>query len=434
VVDALLPGQRYVNFGVATTLGYPGYYAVAQHMLERHASIRTLVLYVTMLCGYPRPSVLADNPRLIGTDLVNDLIDPMRAVLRPPTLALREGVLNRVYYMNGTMKALDAPRTDNRGYAMFRSIMGQAAGWARETDNALDFPEPLLGTWAQMPTALVDQACPKLLSTGWDWPTLSWRTHIDIVLNQFADLAARHDARLVVIANPIPEGVSWFRDVTPIDEEVRRVAARRPEIVVAPIEYWPPVHFSTVTHVGTPSAIASSARVARILAPLVGAGTSPPPPEPAIPDGLDIAATAAFSGYAWDEPVWSSTPPHRPLRPGRSEALLHARIRPGGDVRLTIEVPPDLAGGVRDALTASVFGVPAPRVLDGGTGSADRLVFLIPASEVARYNGFLEILLSLRGLTAWPDAQTTERPAEAGLRAVRFILAREATAAAGVSH
>jgi hypothetical protein len=62
------------------------------------------------------------------------------------------------------------------------------------------------------------------------------------------------------------------------------------------------------------------------------------------------------------------------------------------------------------------------------------IAFRLPAEAVSRYGGFVELLLSVRGLTRWPERQTTDRP-DAEL--IRFTALRfervEATAAAGLS-
>jgi hypothetical protein len=172
--------------------------------------------------------------------------------------------------------------------------------------------------------------------------------------------------------------------------------------------------------------------VARILAPVLGMPDAPAPPEPAsaTPDRLVLDATRPFSGYAWKpEPDWAADPPHRATFPGRSEALIHARVRPGAGYRLVLEVPPAMPESARQALTVSTFGIEAQHL----GGEAGPLAFHIPEETVSRYGGFLEILLSLRGLTAWPEAQTTDRPDAEGLRLVRLVLERQGEAAPGVA-
>jgi len=427
VVDSMLPGERYLNFGIATTIGFPGYYALAQHMLERHPSLHTLVIYFSMLCAYPQPFLLSDNPQLLGTDLANDLSDPARFMLRPPTLALREEVTNRVYYLNGRFRVLDAPRTDNSGYLTFRSIMTQVGGWTRETDNPDDLPpRNIMAAWQALDPRVAERTCPRQPTTAWDWGSFSRRTHIDIVLSEFADLVARHNARLVLIPNPIPTGSEAFREIAPIENEFRRFVARRPEVLLAPADVWPSHRFSVAAHVATPHAVASSERVARFLAahpPRQGRAASAPP-EPTPADRVSISAAQPFSGYVWDTPDRTTTPPSIAMRAGRSEALLHARVRPGAPYRLTIEVPPGRAEAAREALTVSVFGVLAePEATEDR--AATTLAFTIPEAAVSRHGGFLEILLSLRGLTAWPEAQTTDRPAAEALRVHRFGLERQ---------
>ena len=425
VVDTFLPGERYLNFGIATTIGYPGYYAIAKHMLERHQTIHTLVLYVSFLCAFPQPVVLSNNPNLLGTDLANDLTDPVRVVLRPPTLALREEVTNRVYYLNGRMRTLDAPRSDNSGYLMFRSIMAQVGGWTRETDNADDLPVALYSFWASQDEVARESACPVKLTFGWDWASFSRRTHIDIEVRRFAALAAKHGARLFIIPNPIPVGALAFRDPSEVVAEFRRVATGLANVQIAPLDLWDDQYFSVAAHVATPHAVASSDRVARFLAAHLPPRMDPAPTgnEPPLLDRVVIEASKPFSGYVWDAPTLATTPPVAPMRAGRSEALLHARVRPGAPYRLTIELPPAQAEAARGQLTVSVFGSLAEP--EEGATAPGTLTFSIPEHAVSRHGGFLEIMLSLRGLAAWPESQTIDRPAGEALRLIRYRLERK---------
>jgi hypothetical protein len=76
---------------------------------------------------------------------------------------------------------------------------------------------------------------------------------------------------------------------------------------------------------------------------------------------------------------------------------------------------------VRDTTTVSVFGTTlTPATVCEAPADQSCREYRIPASETARYNGFVEIMFSQRGLTQWPLQQTTDRPAEELLQVTGF--------------
>jgi hypothetical protein len=443
IIESHLPGYRYLNFGIATNLGYCGYYRLAQYMLRRNPSIKYLVLYTTFAAGQPRASLWCGAPDLLADDINSEFVNPIRRAFQLPTLSLREQITHQVYYSVFGMTR--QPRSQNYAYLMFHDIIRMSGGWARETDNPGD---RVYNLWVAIdslrrgetnPTmppdvkALFEKAFP--ITDYWyvDWLSCQRRSYIDLILGEFAALARRHNTKLVVIINPMPESIRTRYDDTFIDLGAMETALQRfghanPE-VAAPtqFDYWPDSKFSTFSHVVTPHARENSDRVGRILAKIVspcsGASRLPPWGNPGTIVRLDFGNW--FTGYGWTDPLTEAGTDFRRLNPGRKEGLVFLAVRPGTNYKLRLHLCPEVPDVTVTALTAAVHGRQLQRT---GHGTEEGLRFvdwLIPSEAVERYNGWLEALISTRGMLDWQDAVTNDEPIDRSLAVNRLTVSAQ---------
>lgn len=442
VVEALLPGERYVNMSVATTLGYGGYLALAEHMLKNNPTIRHVVLVTSMACGYPRFTLWDENQtappelggqRLLGQDLRLNLIDPLRTTLQLPSLALREEMNQRLFAANGLLTPIKMPRHSNFAYAMLHEIMPYSSGWLRETDNAEDIQPDLWSWWRPMTATaanrrLFDTLCPETVDDAWDPWRLSRITYVDVILGRFAEVAKRYGAKLIVVPNPMAQGIKAHRNFTPVEAALKSFADRHPDVSVhLPFEHWPDYKFSVFAHVSTPFAVESSIWFARAIAQHLKSDGRPTEASadrrPAFPQQIVAAASGNFSHYGFTAPVVTGTTSYRQTWPGRSEALLHAFIAPmGRPLRFRLDLSADPTGASAEQITAAIFGTKLEKS-PTCEGPQPCVQFAIPPDLISRYGGFLEILLSTRGRSTWPEAQTTDRPDSERIRFTAFQIA-----------
>jgi hypothetical protein len=91
----------------------------------------------------------------------------------------------------------------------------------------------------------------------------------------------------------------------------------------------------------------------------------------------------------------------RRIRTGRYEAIAWARVNPERRQLLSIVVADDLPPDVAKATTVAVFGEPAKRLADDRQPGRLVMRFELPAAGVQRFDGWVELLISTRGLTKW---------------------------------
>ena len=114
---------------------------------------------------------------------------------------------------------------------------------------------------------------------------------------------------------------------------------------------------------------------------------------------LDMAASPTIYGFGAVETL--GTRSFRRLRAGRSEALAYARVNPDHRHELQLSVINMLDQSVLRDLSVGVFGSPATRLPDLTEGDRRFLRVLLPAEATRRFNGWLELTLSIRGAAAW---------------------------------
>jgi len=425
VVESLLPGNRYLNMNVATTLGYRGYLLVADQVLKRNPTVKYLVLYTSMLCGFPRPSLWDGDPTspygtetqgLLWLDFHRDLNSPLGRLTAVPSLGAREAVSRYVWNLGGAIQPLDTPRSSNFAYRILARTVTQSQGWLRETDNTTDLPGNIFGTLDAnignpRVRAVYDRfGCAEIVEDAWHPATLSRKNYVELVLDEYKKVAQRYGVKLIVMANPIPEGMQARRNMALIVGALSDFQKKNPDTVVfSEMDYWPVNKFSVFSHVETPYAVESSLRVARKLQGVVATTGTVAPPLETRPEVQEIQAADDFSHYGLRPVSLLPAPARRITWAGRREFLLHVFVIPNRAHSFQVFYPRDIPDSVRDTATVSVFG---SRLTDATVcdAPADRSCrqYPIPSSLTGKYNGFVEVLFSSRGLVDWPERQATD--------------------------
>lgn len=426
VVESYI-GGRYLNMSVATNLGFWGYYALAEHFMQRSGSVKALVLYIAPPGAYPRRSLI-DAKDLMADDLEREFADPIRGLFHVPSLGLRKQVTDFIYYMDGTFNQPNRPLIDNDGYLMLRNIVKPSGGWARETDDPGDIiPANILDNMRREFPALAHFDDNLVIASAlnmwghinddraWDWSTLSYKTYMEVVLDRYLRLAKRYGAKLVVVTNPVPEIVrrTKLKDAFHIETtrvQLDRYAKHHPEVALLNIHYWPDDRFSVFAHVGVPYAIDNSAEIGKFLASVLGQKARRVDHAADVAEVTDLDMGKNPTVYSFGAVEHQNGRAFRSIRPGRDEALAFARMAPQGPVDVSIKVLNQPGSPVLRKLSLAVFGVPATRLADEPTGDGTVVRFRLSAAIVRRYDGWLEMILSTRGAPKWvsnallPDA------------------------------
>lgn len=416
VVSARLGGVSFVNLGVATNLGYLGYYNVAKYALERNPKAKILVLYTTMLIAPPRGELWKRGNKLIGESIEREFVDPFHRFFQTPTLAARRSVTDRLYYLNGTFKVHDAPLSTNFGYLTFHDIYMQSRGWTRETDVAGDGVKDIWQPVFDVLEGRLPQNIPpdilRLFRSGFgggeieffDWRRLSYRSYMEEIYDAFADLAHKHGVMLVIIHNPLPEGVrnprlgSVFR-VDSLEDKLHAYQATHPDVVVQKtFDYWPDANFSVFSHVGTAYARDNSIRVADFLRPVVARMDMQPTFEQfQVPATTTIDFTKAFSGYRWGE--LDNHGRRRPIT-GASQTLVFSKLSPDISYQMRVYVSTETVKTCTDHVLATVNGK-LIETLPLSNQEHTYLNWRVPKATVSADNGWTQIMFSLDGSSVW---------------------------------
>jgi hypothetical protein len=157
---------------------------------------------------------------------------------------------------------------------------------------------------------------------------------------------------------------------------------------------------SSAVHVSTPYASLNSHRFADALANVVALDSKASADE--LSSGRERPREIVFSdthppGYGFGPATKLGGRVYRAIRDGRSEALLVHRA-PAEASNVTIEVSSDTPPDLLRMTSLAVNGETAQRI---ETQDAHLLRWRLP-KDAMRYGGWMEILLSTRGLSSWP--------------------------------
>lgn len=410
-----IPGWQYLNFGVATNLGYPGYYNLAKLQLQRSPNARYLVLYTSPLGGVPRKFLWDGEQKLMAPLIHKEFISPWYRMFQLPTLAARKDVINYVYYLGYRFRQKDEPLSANRGYLAFKSVFRESKGWTRETDVEKDVPTNIYN--AILPGVEVNESVspevirkalhgsPRLTDERFfEWRTLSYSSYFDLVYGAFVELAREHGVKLVVIFNPMPEssggsGFDEYIDWKGINAGLDRVRKKYPEAIFTDIELWPDHMFSVFSHVSSLSSHESSHRVGRIMKQIIGdelpGGQSGQVSAPVLAQA-EIDFGQPYCGYGFtDEEGTTVKFPFRHVGQ-RGKAWLWKTLAPGSayTVRSTFRAgDPGLAGRIQ----LQINGIPMRKLGTGMAGDAPYAEYFVPEEVVNKYRGWLRLEFDPRG-------------------------------------
>ncbi|MBT8621909.1 hypothetical protein [Polynucleobacter paneuropaeus] len=416
LVSAHLDGVSYVNLSVATNLGYLGYYEVAKFALERNPNARILVLYTSMLIAPPRGELWNPGNKLLGESINKEFSNRLHQIIQLPTLAARKTLTDRLYYLNKTFKAENAPLSSNYGYLIFNNIFLQSLGWTRETDVEGDVQKDIWQSVYDVLEGRTPQSMPpdvlRLFRSGlgdgemdfFDWNRLVKRSYMEEVYSAFSDLASKHKVALVIIHNPLPSGVRSSKlmpvfQLRKLEDRLRFFQAKYPDVTVqTTFDYWPDRKFSVFSHVGTAYSAESSYRVAEFLRPIVKRlFIQAPLSSLEAPATKIVDFTQPFSGYRWSEVDKNGL--RHPIS-GASQTLIFTRLAVGTGYQMVANVSAETAATCSDRVLGVVNGnvLSAPgKVMQGQS----KLQWPIPKSAVGVNNGWTQIMFSLDGSEVW---------------------------------
>ena len=243
VMKHLPAGSTYLNMSCCANLGFNGYYNILELMAKRNHSIKYMVLHFTPYT-MPRPEMWdSDGAALWGGSEIKVFGDAIRheflsawRALQMPSLAYRRQITDRVYYINGLFSALDRPLLTNVNYQEFDRVFKKNLGWMPETDIRNGVP---------------DWDCYIATPEFFSFRTLSTKTYLEEVLENFAALAKRHNATLVVAFQPVAcklgPGVNSAKSISVVE----RFKTSHPEVEIpfSLIETWPADMFSVPAHI-----------------------------------------------------------------------------------------------------------------------------------------------------------------------------------------
>jgi hypothetical protein len=267
IVMRYLGGLKYVNLSCCASMGYQAHYAIADFMLQRNPSIKAVVLY-TSLRDLPRAESVEGRAQL-GDFIENWLTTPF-AYVSPPTVALRQRIVDAME-RKGQSK-LDAIFTDE-----LRQSSQRHNGWWAEHDRRLAGAKRVefwRGTCGETGVATLDDN-----STYYGDDKQSY---VLSEFQRFASLAARHNAKFVVMFHPYScRGLNG----TLLDarrEDLRILLKRNANMVVLPehlLDIWPTKQFVSADHLRVGYDEENFRRTGKLLAPVFG--VAPPVVAPA---------------------------------------------------------------------------------------------------------------------------------------------------------
>ncbi|MDB5651124.1 MAG: hypothetical protein JWL62_2644 [Hyphomicrobiales bacterium] len=419
VVEAIIPRARYLNANVFATQGYGGFYEVAKYFLERNNSVRVLVLFATPAGDQPRDATVSEK-QLIGDDIQREFNSPVHRLLQLPSLGLRPTVTDYAYYGTTDAPEVLALREAER-YPEARLLMPQSGGWDREHDSPGDVAENVLD-WDRrvfrnsVPANKEDAVREAGAEFGvsprvYDWRHRRWTTMADQTYDRFRLLAEEHGAKLVIAAAPVADVFNTGEvgeRLAAFETHLEAYAQAHPGVGIVPLTFLPTDRFSSTVHVSAPYASAYTRQFSEALRDAIGPEgiaslpTSGGPPRPTA-SVIDIGE--GLPGYGFGPPTKIDGETYRAIREGRSEALLFTRVAREA-TRISIDFGPDTPSDLLSRASVAVFGEKAVRVGDSLANGSRRITWALPVSA-KRYQGWLELLLSTRGLAVWPGDQLT---------------------------
>jgi hypothetical protein len=281
VVMRHLGGLNYVNLSCCVSMGYRGYYGVADFMLRRNPSIKAVVLYVT-LNDLPHVGTIRGEQQM-GEYIQDSLTTPF-AYLAPPTLALRQRIADQV-----------GRREKNA--AGFRADMQQSTqryfGWWAEHDRRLSAPKRDEYWRGICGETGIDVRNDGYAFYGED--VLRGRySYMRSELQRFASLAAEHGAKFILAFHPFSCRGLEGSFLAARREDLGALLKQNHNMVALPeqmLVLWPTERFVRAEHLHVGYDADNSHRLGLLLAQALAVGNGGE--APALSDAPKPVATDA---------------------------------------------------------------------------------------------------------------------------------------------
>jgi hypothetical protein len=297
IVMQYLNGMKYLNLSCCANTGFDGYYAIAEFMLRRNPSIKTLVLYMS-LNNVPRDDLTGGDWSTEAAESIRNAFDSPWAYLSPPSMALRRWTTDAAYSLWGFLRPRATRLFGNDEYIdeMAQSVR-RHYGWWPEHDPRLAGPK-LEQYWRELcgdDGIAVREDDEKYYAQRMPFGRLS-RTRL--ALGRFADLAARHGARLAIVFQPFACHAMKGSFLAARRADLEWLRATHDNVLVLPesvFEPWPTAEFVSYDHLRVGRDEKNSRRVGRLLAGALGI--------PIMPDHETVASEAADGGWSAAAPI-----------------------------------------------------------------------------------------------------------------------------------
>jgi hypothetical protein len=264
IVETFLPdGQTYVNMSCCANQGFMGYYNVLKYTLEQSPSIKYAVLHFTPYT-MPNQAVWKDdgaalwgdsNITVFGEAIGKEVNQPFTWA-KLPTLALRQPLTQEIFYLGEKFRRRDQPLLDNVNYLSFLESYKTTHGWMPASDP---------------PTLVAQTECVMPTHPSQRWIPPYYDTLLEEVLATYASLARAHDAKLVVVFQPVACVLGTGAGSKDAREAVQRFAKSNPDVAIPfpLIETWPQDRFLVPAHVTNEAVPLTSSRLGNALAEII---------------------------------------------------------------------------------------------------------------------------------------------------------------------
>jgi len=243
VIRHLPAGMTYLNMSCCANLGYNGYYNILDFMLIHNPSIRYAVLHITPYT-MPRPELWnsdgaalwgAPDVKVFGGAVYEEYLSAWR-IFHLPSLALRRQVTDFFYYLNGRFNDPDRPLLNNVNYLEFLRVFRQTRGWMQESDARLG----VAATECDVPT-------PEFFS----FRSMSYKTYLQEILEDYAALVRRHHAKLIVVFQPVACTLGSGAGSAKARATIEQFKRDNPDVSIPfpLIDTWPADMFSVPAHI-----------------------------------------------------------------------------------------------------------------------------------------------------------------------------------------
>jgi hypothetical protein len=271
-----LSGLKYVNLSSIANAGFDGQYAIADFMFRRNRSIKALVLYVT-LNQLPKVDMIGGDQNTGGSERIRDSFTAPWAYFNPPSMVYRRRVTEAVYSRWGAVRARERHFFEaGETFSDMLDSIQQHFGWWPEHDPRFAGAK-LRDYWRQF----CDDAGTRVLDDTDAYylydPLLGKRSYVHAYLQRFADLAANHGAKLVIIFNPYPCRKLEGDFLAARRADLEAVKDANSNVAYGPLfEPWPMSAFIAGDHLRAEYVDINSERVGRFLAEALGIRDIPP--------------------------------------------------------------------------------------------------------------------------------------------------------------